>query len=283
MPDANMPAPDPSPEPSATTATRARGTKTSSAPSDVLPEAPRRRRAHFVLQGKGGVGKTFVASAVAQFLAEHGRLAACFDTDPVNGSLQTIPALGARPVELLARNAVNVPAVDALVEEIVAAEGDVVVDNGAASFLPLSRYLVENDLAGVLAEHGVEMVVHTVVTGGANGMDTLKGLAALVLHFAPGAKIVVWVNEFFGPARYKGTDFEQTAVYLENRASLLGVVRLHALDPEMFGPALAEVLDRKLTFAEADPREGKGPMFLMARLRVRKIKQDLWAEIGRVL
>ena len=59
------------------------------------------------------------------------------------------------------------------------------------------------------------MVVYSIVTGGANGMASLKGFEALIKAFAPGAQVVVWVNEFFGPARYKGTDFEQTAIYRE--------------------------------------------------------------------
>ncbi len=231
-----------------------------------------------MLQGKGGVGKSHVASLIAQWLAERGALSACYDTDPVNGSLQTIPALDARPVELLAKNAINVAGVDRLVEEIVAAEGDVVVDNGAASFLPLSRYLVENDIAGVLSEHGVDMLVHTVVTGGGNGLDTLKGLNALVLHFAPGAGVVVWVNEYFGPARFKGVDFEQTAVFTDNRAALRGVIYLPELEPDMFAPAVAEMLERKLTFAEAFEA-----FPLMPRSRLHKVKRDIWGQIDRVL
>jgi hypothetical protein len=65
---------------------------------------------------------------------------------------------------------------------------------GGASFLPFSRYLVENDISAVLREHATPTVVHAVVTGGGNSMDTLKGLDALVRHFAPGAEIVVWIN-----------------------------------------------------------------------------------------
>lgn len=233
-----------------------------------------------MLQGKGGVGKTFAASVLAQYLADTGLLAGCFDTDPVNGSLQTIPALGAEPVDLLSKNAINAKGVDGLIEAIVAAEGDVVVDNGAASFLPLSRYLVENDIAGVLAEHGVDMVVHTVVTGGSNGLDTVKGLNALVLHFAPAARIVVWVNEFFGPARFKGTEFEHTAVYKDNAANILGLVRLPAQDPEMFAPVLAEMLDRKLTFAQA---QEPGAFMLMERSRLHRIKSGIWGQLGAVL
>jgi len=233
-----------------------------------------------VLQGKGGVGKSLVASLLAQWLADQGRLEACYDTDPVNSSLQSIPALDAKPVELLARNAINVKGVDRLIEAIVAARKDVVVDNGAASFLPLSRYLLENSIPAVLQQHGVGTVVHTVVTGGSNGLDTLKGLEALIQHFSPAAEIVVWVNEFFGPARYKGTEFEQTAVYAENRARLRGTIYLRQLDPELFAPNLAEMLDRKLTFAEAAASDD---FMLMEKSRLFRIKSGIWEQLGSVL
>ena len=275
MPDTNQPAL----APSSTTETRARTTtRSSSAAPSQKGEA--RRAAHFVLQGKGGVGKSFVASLLAQWLADQGRLAGCYDTDPVNGSFQTIPALGAEPVELLAKSALNVKEVDRLVQAIVSADKDVVVDNGAASFLPLSRYLVENDIASVLEQHGVGMVVHTVVTGGPNGMDTLKGLNALIGHFASGASIVVWINEFFGPARFKGMDFERTAVYAEHSAKLRGIVSLRQLDPELFAPNLAEMLERKLTFAEAAASD---EFMLMEKSRLFRIKSAIWDQLALVL
>lgn len=277
MPDTNQPAVAPSPS----TETRARTTRTGSS-ADRAPsaknEAP--RSAHFVLQGKGGVGKSFIASLLAQYLADQGRLQGCFDTDPVNGSLQTIPALQAEPVELLNRSAINGKGADRLIQSIVTASKDVVVDNGAASFLPLSRYLVENDIASVLAEHGVSMVVHTVVTGGSNGLDTLKGLDALIEHFTPGAQIVVWVNEFFGPARFKGTNFEMTNVYTQNQAKIRGLVYLRQLDPELFAPNLAEMLERKLTFTEALACDD---LMLMEKSRLFRIRSGVWEQLGTVL
>jgi len=273
--------PDTNPPPSPSTETRARTTKpASSAAQPASPSNETARAAHFVLQGKGGVGKSLVASLLAQWLTDQGRLEACYDTDPVNGSLQSIPALVAKPVELLTRNAINVKGIDRLIEAIVAAKKDVVVDNGAASFLPLSRYLLENSIPAVLQQHGVGTVVHTVVTGGSNGLDTLKGLEALIQHFAPGAEIVVWVNEFFGPARYKETDFEQTAVYTENRVRLRGIVYLRQLDPELFAPNLAEMLDRKLTFAEAAASDD---FMLMEKSRLFRIKSGIWEQLGQVL
>jgi hypothetical protein len=217
---------------------------------------------------------------IAQYLQDHTRLDACFDTDPVNGSLQTIPALRARPIELLHDDTLNVQAVDRLIEAIVTAKTDVVVDNGAASFLPLSRYLVENDIPAVLHQHGATMVLHTLVTGGSNGMDTVKGLDALVRHFTPAAAVIVWINEYFGPARFDGIAFEETNVYRENRANIRGLVHLRRLDPVMFAPNLAQMLERHLTFAEAAVSD---EFMLMEKSRLFRIKSDIWAQLGTVL
>jgi MinD-like ATPase involved in chromosome partitioning or flagellar assembly len=47
---------------------------------------PRSNQVHLVLQGKGGVGKSFVSAVLGQYF--HARKGAlhCFDTDPVNAT-----------------------------------------------------------------------------------------------------------------------------------------------------------------------------------------------------
>ena len=48
---------------------------------------------HLILQGKGGVGKSFIAALLAQYLQEKGVAVRCFDADPVNSTLASFPAL----------------------------------------------------------------------------------------------------------------------------------------------------------------------------------------------
>jgi CO dehydrogenase nickel-insertion accessory protein CooC1 len=45
-----------------------------------------------ILQGKGGVGKSFIAALLAQYLQEKGVAVRCFDADPVNSTLASFPA-----------------------------------------------------------------------------------------------------------------------------------------------------------------------------------------------
>ena len=43
-------------------------------------------KVHMMLQGKGGVGKSFISALVAQYQKAKGQTPLCIDTDPVNGT-----------------------------------------------------------------------------------------------------------------------------------------------------------------------------------------------------
>ncbi|MCC8996711.1 MAG: hypothetical protein LM517_06610 [Nitrosomonas sp.] len=48
---------------------------------------------------------------------------------------------------------------------IAKADSDVIIDNGASSFVPMSHYLISNQIPALLLDMGHELVVHTVITG----------------------------------------------------------------------------------------------------------------------
>jgi hypothetical protein len=56
---------------------------------------------HLILQGKGGVGKSVVASWLAEFLIKRGQNVQCIDGDPVNRSLGQYKALRAEKLDLV--------------------------------------------------------------------------------------------------------------------------------------------------------------------------------------
>ena len=96
---------------------------------------------HMVLQGKGGVGKSMIAATIAQYKAGKGQKPLCIDTDPVNATFEGYKALNVRRLNIMDGDEINTRNFDALVEMIASAEGDVIIDNGASSFVPLSHYL----------------------------------------------------------------------------------------------------------------------------------------------
>ena len=120
------------------------------------------RTVHLILQGKGGVGKSLVASLLCQYLIEQGREILAFDTDPVNQTLTGYKDLPVQELKLMKGDDIDRRRFDQLIEAVLSASDDVVVDNGAATFVPLSSYLKENQTVDFLEEAGMRVLMHTV-------------------------------------------------------------------------------------------------------------------------
>jgi hypothetical protein len=124
------------------------------------------RKVHSILQGKGGVGKSFVASLLAQhYQVNADGNVVCVDTDPVNATFSGYVAFRTRRVELLDNGVVDSGRFDGLMMSIVEENADVIVDNGASCFIPLTKYLFESDALGVIGDTGRQVILHTVLTG----------------------------------------------------------------------------------------------------------------------
>jgi Mrp family chromosome partitioning ATPase len=83
---------------------------------------------HLVLNGKGGVGKSLVATWLAEFLISRGRSIRCIDGDPVNRSLSQYRALGAERLDLVNDDGLIQRArYDALIERFATTSGAFVV------------------------------------------------------------------------------------------------------------------------------------------------------------
>lgn len=140
---------------------------------------------HLSLQGKGGVGKSLVASLLAQYFRHRKAMAVrCIDTDPVNQTLSQYKELAAERLELLREGSVDQRAFDGLMESLLTQTGTFIVDNGASTFIPLWNYMLENNAMGLLKENGRRVYVHCVITGGQALADTLSGFARLSAEVA---------------------------------------------------------------------------------------------------
>lgn len=115
---------------------------------------------HMVLQGKGGVGKSFVSALMAQYLQDRGLEPVCIDTDPVNATFAGYAAFHVHAIDLMDGRDINPRRFDLLVEKIAAAEPGqhVIIDNGASSFLPLADYMLSYDVPALLKELGARAV-----------------------------------------------------------------------------------------------------------------------------
>ncbi len=238
------------------------------------------KHVHFTLQGKGGVGKSFVSALLVQYLRAKGEDVTAVDTDPVNATLAGYKAFGTQRLELMEGGSLNERKFDNLVEQVIAEDTNFVIDNGAASFIPLSYYIAENDAISLIGENDKQVVIHTVITGGQAIKDTLAGFASLVEQMPGSAEIVVWLNEFFGDIEAEGKAFEEMKVYVNNKDRVRGIVRIARQTGSTFGEDVKLMLDNKLTFEEVAASPDFG---LMAKSRLAKVKKAIFEQLDVVL
>ncbi len=207
---------------------------------------------HFILQGKGGVGKSLAAFLLAQHFQDRKIETICFDADPVNKTFASYEALNVRTIDILKSGVIDVSEFDGFMEDLInAPEGtSIVIDNGASTFLPLCAYLNDNDVVAFLQSQGHTVMFHCVLTGGQAIIDTMNGLEALFINF-PGTPGTVWLNEYFGKVEMNGKAFEETKLCKNPKHNIHALIRLEELQKETFGWDLANMLKRRLTFPEA--------------------------------
>jgi hypothetical protein len=235
---------------------------------------------HLTLQGKGGVGKSLVASVLAQYLRETGRDVRCVDTDPVNRTFAQYQALEVDHLNLRdEHNRIEQRIFDSLMERFLTEEtATFVVDNGASTFLPLWHYLLENSALDYLRQHGRRVYVHTVITGGQALLDTLNGFRELA-QTTQERNIVVWVNEYFGRVEAEGKKFSEMAAYRESSDKVCGAVVFSKRNQDTFGRDVEEMITCKLTFKEAI---STAKLPIMAKQRLKIVQRDLFEQLDRV-
>jgi len=226
---------------------------------------------NMILQGKGGVGKSFIASILAQHKIAKGRNPLCIDTDPVNSTLMGFKRLNVTQIDVMSGDEIDPRKFDGLIELIANAETDVIIDNGASTFVAMSHYLISNEIPKLLGELGHELVVHTVITGSQALIDTLNGFDKLVRNFPKETVFVVWLNPYWGEITMNGKEFEDMKAYVDNKRRVSAIIRIPNFKADTFGIDLSEVLQAKLTIHEA--LEDKSiPIMVRQRLNIIKTK-----------
>ena len=241
---------------------------------------------HFILQGKGGVGKTFTASLLAQFLSDNRTdnplPLRMIDTDPVNATFSQYQAW---PVERLqiqdeGSTRINERRFDDLMELLLKEEADFVIDNGAASFVPLSNYLTENAAISMLADAGRRVCVHSVITGGQGFGDTINGFNQTAGQMPDDVDLYVWLNPYFGKVEHSGKQFKDMAVYKQHKARIRAVIEIPNQSSDTFGADMRDMLEKKLTFNEAVASD---EFSIMSRQRLSMVRKVVYERLANAL
>ena len=233
---------------------------------------------HVVLQGKGGVGKSFVSAILAQYFQTKSAPVHCLDTDPVNATFAQYRVLAAEHLKVLRRGTVNEKQFDLMVEKACHGDGVFIVDTGATTFVPLWNYMLENEILAFFRSHGRNVFVHSVVTGGQAMSDTLNGLERLAQTTSE-KNVVVWLNEYFGEVTKDGQPFDQFKAIEEYASKLVGTVVIRERNPHTYGDDVRQMLERRLTFGEAIQ---SADFSLVSKQRLAIVRRELFEQLDRL-
>jgi hypothetical protein len=233
---------------------------------------------HLSLLGKGGVGKSLVASILAQYFRHHGREIHCIDSDPVNQTFSQYAELGAEHLALMRDGRIDSGGFDILLHRLLTEEGIFIVDNGASTFVPLWSFIVESNALEMLSDAGRKLFVHSIITGGQALGDTLKGFKSLADSSAE-RNIVVWLNEYFGVIERDGKTFTDMQAYKDSESKVFGLVHIVKRNPDTFGRDVEEVITRKRTFADAIRN---GTATVMSKQRLKMVQRDLFEQLDEL-
>ena len=232
---------------------------------------------HFVLQGKGGIGKTLISTFIAQYINERnpGTLKT-FDTDQENATLAAYKGLNVTPIDVMNEDrTINRKMFDKMMLDILATDENVVIDNGANTFSPLMSYLMENQFIDLLQDSGKDVYIHSIIGGGDNLKDTVSGFASLAKQTS--CPMIVWLNE---NASWGGTDnFIDSDVFIKNSENVRGIVLLQGRNSDTFGDDIKRMQKARLTLNEIM----ENPDFnVLERSRLNSVFRDVYKKLDAV-
>lgn len=231
---------------------------------------------HLTLQGKGGIGKSFVAALLAQYHQDSQQDLVCIDADPVNWTLSRYQAIGAERLEPMAPGTHAEQCLDELRDRILGSDSHFLIDIGVAAYLPFLNYLIEQDAIRSLTV-SKRVTVHVLIVGGQAMQDALENLETLAAQLPAEVNIVAWLNHYFGAVTLEGVGFEETEVYGRLRQRLFATIRLPECASSTERRDVLDMLERRITFKEAQTSERT---YLLSRQRLLGIKRSIFTQLA---
>lgn len=211
---------------------------------------------NFIGGEKGGVGKSVVSRLVAQYLIDHQMPFVGFDTDRSHATFSRFYGAYASPTVID-----DYASLDRIAEAISEEPGrQVLVDLAAQTMPPLSRWIEDSGLLGLLAEEKIPVRFWHVMD---DGKDSLSLLSNLINAYGSSVSYVVVLNHGRGADFRAFNESEAKRSALAHGATIVELRRLHE--------ASMRKIDRYDTsfWAALNHRGGEQGLGLLERQRVK--------------
>lgn len=215
---------------------------------------------NFIGGEKGGVGKSVVSRVLAQYFIDKERPFIGFDTDRSHASFTRFYAEYAAPVIVDSYEGLDLIASSLEDLQPDGQRPGIIVDLAAQTAAPLTRWIKDSDLFGVLADMGVTVNFWHVADA---GKDTVDLLGRLINTFEDSP------NYFIVKNQGRGSDFS----LLEESSAMAKAITLGArtLNLAQLHEASMRKIDRQNAsfWAAIHHRDGPDSLGLLERQRVK--------------
>lgn len=251
---------------------------------------------HFVMQGKGGAGKSFVSSLIAEYIKDLNPNNLVLDTDPLNQSLLKIKRLNCEFVDILdkSKDHINNNQFDIIIQKIIDSNSDhILIDTGSSAFIQLCSYINQQNVIQTLSDLGYHTKFHFVINGGSEQHHTVNltlSFASILYDFnhifstqAGGnyKPLIIWLNPMPEPLKFDNpsNSFLEDPAYTAMEDLLDGVINLPAYpNDRVLRDDIFTVKQNCFTFSQFQEQKyiaDENHYTIMAKLRVKRFKEEI--------
>ena len=228
---------------------------------------------NFIGGEKGGVGKSVAARLLAQYFIDKGQPFTGFDTDRSHTSFTRFYADYASPVVVDSYEGLDLIAGEFELPTEDGQTRSVIVDLAAQTAAPLSRWIRDSELIGLMAEMGITVNFWHLADA---GKDTVDLLGRLLSTYGPGPNYIIVKN--LG----RGTDFSQ----LDESAAMQKARELGArvMTLAQLHEASMRKMDRQNAsfWAAINTKTGEDSLGLLERQRVKSWLKGAYASFDNL-
>ena len=239
------------------------------------------RKLHLTLGDKGGIGKSFIAALMAQYILDNNAdtRPICIDIDMKNCTFSRYAGLGVELIDVRTGGDIDRSKFDILINRIAGAPDDsvIIVDVGGNVYVPMADYMRVNEVYEMIMSIGVEVILHVPIVGGGDLFPTLQTLDEVMTNTPDDVMVSVWINQKNGKVEYQGKSFEESSRYLDYEKRIRSVTYIPLWRSDM-QTNVAEMLEEAVTFDQAIQMD----IFdLMAKQRLTMAKRYLYDAVRK--
>lgn len=232
---------------------------------------------NLTLQGKGGVGKSYITTILAQYFKDYKNIKISgADSDPINRSFSGFKAINALPIDIMENDTIVGSKFDSIFELMLTDnKSTFIIDNGASTFLPMVKYIKDSNILEMFKDENKNVFIHTVIVGGQSQADTLQGLSTLyeLVQNLDNVKLVIWLNEFQG----KITEADEYFKIVSPKTA--GFVLVRDRNSDTFTADIEKLTKNRLTLKEALL---SSDFNLIAKSRLKRVFDEIYDQLDEI-